>query len=140
MFAIAVFAPLVGSLVALLLGRQIGDRAAQLVTIACMLLASACGVSAFIDLIYNGAPPGVISLGTWVDAGTFHVDWALRYDALAAVMVAMVTCVATLIHIYSAGYMAHDNTIWKFFSYLSLFTFAMLMLVTADNLLQLFFG
>ncbi len=140
MFAIAVFAPLVGSLVALLLGRQIGDRAAQIVTIACMILASVCGVSAFIDLVYNGVPPGVISLGTWVEAGTFRVDWALRYDALAAVMVAMVTCVATLIHIYSAGYMAHDNTIWKFFSYLSLFTFAMLMLVTADNLLQLFFG
>ena len=140
MFAIAVFAPLVGSLIALLLGRQIGDRAAQIVTIACMILASVCGVSAFIDLIYNGVPAGVISLGTWVDAGTFHVEWALRYDPLAAVMVAMVTCVATLIHIYSAGYMSHDNTIWKFFSYLSLFTFAMLMLVTADNLLQLFFG
>jgi NADH-quinone oxidoreductase subunit L len=140
MFAIAVFAPLVGSLIALLLGRHIGDRAVQIVTIACMILASVCGVSAFIDLVYNGVPAGVMSLGTWIEAGTFHVEWALRDDPLAAVMVAMVTCVATLIHIYSVGYMAHDNTIWKFFSYLNLFTFAMLMLVTADNLLQLFFG
>ena len=140
LYALAVFAPLVGSLIALLFGRQIGDRAAQTVTIAGMVLASICGVSSFVDLIYSGVPAGVISLGTWVEAGSFHVEWALRYDALSAVMVAMVTCVATLIHIYSAGYMAHDNTIWKFFSYLSLFTFAMLMLVTADNLLQLFFG
>ena len=140
LFAVAVFAPLFGALIALLFGRQIGDRAAQMVSIICMILASLCGVSAFIDLVYNGVPAGVIGLGTWVEAGSFHVEWALRYDALAAVMVAMVTCVATLIHIYSAGYMAHDATVWKFFSYLSLFTFAMLMLVTADNLLQLFFG
>jgi len=138
--AIAVLAPLFGASVALLLGRHIGDRAAQAVTIGCMLLASACGVTAFIDLIYGGAAPGVVSLGTWINVGTLHVDWALRYDALSVSMVAMVTCVATLIHIYSVGYMSEDATIWRFFSYLSLFTFAMLMLVTADNLLQLFFG
>src|SRR4029077_10359319 len=70
----------------------------------------------------------------------FQVAWALRYDTLSAVMVAMVTCVATLIHIYSVGYMSHDSTTWRFFSYLSLFSFAMLMLVTAHNLVQLFFG
>jgi len=140
LFAVAVFAPLFGSAVAGLFGRAIGDRAAQAVTILCMLLASACGVAAFVQLVYLGGSPGVISLGTWVEAGSFHVGWALRYDALSAVMVAMVTCVATLIHIYSVGYMSYDATIWRFFSYLSLFSFAMLMLVTADNLLQLFFG
>ena len=140
LFAVAVFAPLLGSVVALLLGRQIGDRAAQAVTILCMVLASACGVASFVALVYGGGSAGVISLGTWIEAGSFHVDWALRYDTLSAVMVAMVTCVATLIHIYSVGYMSHDRAIWRFFSYLSLFTFAMLMLVTADNLLQLFFG
>jgi NADH-quinone oxidoreductase subunit L len=140
LYAVAVFAPLLGSLVAGLFGKAIGDRAAQAVTILCMLLASVCGVSAFISLIYGGASPGVISVGDWIEAGTFHVSWALRYDPLAAVMVAMVTCVATLIHIYSVGYMSHDKTIWKFFSYLSLFSFAMLMLVSADNLAQLYFG
>jgi NADH-quinone oxidoreductase subunit L len=140
LFAIAVLAPLFGSTVALLLGRQIGDRASQAITIACMLLASVCGVTAFVDLIYGGAPAGVVSLGSWINAGSFHTDWALRYDALSASMVAMVTCVATLIHIYSVGYMSEDKAIWRFFAYLSLFTFAMLMLVTADNLLQLFFG
>jgi NADH-quinone oxidoreductase subunit L len=140
LFAVAVFAPLLGSIVAGLFGRAIGDRAAQAVTILCMILASICGVSAFTALVYGGAPGGTVLLADWLDAGTFHVSWALRHDALAAVMVAMVTCVATLIHIYSVGYMSHERTTWRFFSYLSLFTFAMLMLVTSDNLLQLFFG
>ena len=72
-------------------GKAIGDRAAQAVTIFCMLLASVCGVTAFIELVYRGGAPGVISLGTWVRSGSFQADWALRYDTLAAVMVAMVT-------------------------------------------------
>ena len=140
LFAVAVLAPLLGSVITLLLGRAIGDRASQAVTIACMALASVCGVISFVSLVYGGGHPGVVSLGSWINAGDFHTDWALRYDTLSAVMVAMVTCVATLIHIYSVGYMSHDRSIWRFFSYLSLFTYAMLMLVTADNLLQLFFG
>ena len=140
LFAVAVFAPLLGCLVAGLFGRAIGDRAAQAVTICCMLLASVCGVWAFVLLVYGGGTAGTVSLGTWIDVGDFQAAWALRYDALSAVMVAMVTCVATLIHVYSVGYMGHEHPNWRFFSYLSLFTFAMLMLVTADNLLQLFFG
>jgi NADH-quinone oxidoreductase subunit L len=140
LYTVAVFAPLLGSLVAGLLGRMIGDRAAQAVTIICMVLASVCGVASFYDLVYGGSSAGAVHLGNWVQSGDFEVSWSLRYDTLSAVMVAMVTCVATLIHIYSVGYMSHDNSIPRFFSYLSLFTFAMLMLVTADNLLQLFFG
>ncbi len=140
LYTVAVFAPLFGALAAGLGGRLIGDRAAQAVTILCMLLASVCGVAAFYDLVYGGVAPGAVHLGSWVQSGDFDVSWTLRYDTLAAVMVAMVTCVATLIHIYSVGYMSHDASIPRFFSYLSLFTFAMLMLVTADNLLQLFFG
>ncbi len=140
LYAVAVFAPLAGSLVAGLLGRQIGDRASQAVTIACMVVAAVCGVTSFVPVLTGTALPGVVSLGTWIDVAGFRVDWALRYDTLSAVMVAMVTFVATLIHIYSVGYMSHDATIPRFFSYLSLFTFAMLMLVTADNLVQLFFG
>jgi NADH-quinone oxidoreductase subunit L len=142
LYVVAVFAPLFGSAIAGLFGKAIGDRAAQAITILCMIVASICGVAAFVQLVYQGAPTGVISLGTWVEAGSFKAIWALRYDTLSAVMVAMVTTVATLIHIYSVGYMVHDenHTIWRFFSYLSLFSFAMLMLVTADNLLQLFFG
>ena len=83
----------------------------------------------------------MLDLGTWIEAGRFHVAWALRYDTLSAAMVAMVSFVSMLIHVYSIGYMGHDaRPRYRFFAYLSLFTFAMLMLVTADNLAQLFFG
>ena len=140
-YGIAVLAPLAGALIAGLLGRVIGDRASQAVSILCMVLATICGALAFFPLAMETAQPGVLLLGTGVDVGWFHVTWSLRYDTLAAAMVAMVTFVATLIHIYSVGYMGHDPYLrCRFFSYLSLFTFAMLMLVTADNLLQLFFG
>ena len=91
LYAVAVFAPLFGSIVAGLFGKAIGDRAAMAVSVLCMILASICGVTAFITLVYEGAPTGVVSLGTWVEAGQFHASWALRYDALSAVMVAMVT-------------------------------------------------
>ena len=140
-YAVAVFAPLLGALVAGLLGRSIGDRAATAVSILCMLVAAALGPIACFQLVSGQTDPGVVSLGTWIEAGHFHVDWALRYDTLSAVMVAMVTFVSMLIHVYSIGYMAHDAyPRYRFFAYLSLFTFSMLMLVTADNLLQLFFG
>ncbi len=140
LYAVAVFAPLLGSLVAGLLGRQIGDRASEAVTILCMVIAACCGVASFIPFLDHSAEPGVLSLGTWMSVDGFDVEWSLRYDTLSAMMVAMVTFIATLIHIYSVGYMSHDATIPRFFSYLSLFTFAMLMLVTADSLVQLFFG
>ena len=139
-YAVAVFAPLVGSLIAGF-GRGLGDRVAQGVTIICMLVASVCGVISWYQHIYGGIGNGVVPIADWMDVGLFHVTWALHYDTLSVSMVAMVTCVATLIHIYSVGYMAHEHdTTSRFFSYLSLFTFAMLMLVTADNLVQLFFG
>ena len=140
LYAVAVFAPLLGSLVAGLLGRQIGDRPSQAITILCMIIAAICGTLSFLPVLHGTAVPGQLSLGTWFDVEGFHAEWTLRYDTLSAIMVAMVTFIATLIHIYSVGYMSHDATIPRFFSYLSLFTFAMLMLVTANNLLQLFFG
>jgi NADH-quinone oxidoreductase subunit L len=139
-YAIAILAPLIGSITAGAFGRTLGDRFAYSVTIILMVIASACGVSALFESAYASPPPATVDLGSWFDIGQFHVDWALRRDTLSAVMVAMVTCVATLIHIYSIGYMAHERRAFRFFSYLSLFTFAMLMLVTADNLVQLFFG
>ena len=140
-YAVAVFAPLFGSLIAGFLGRAMGDRAAQGVTIICMLVASVCGVTSWVQHIYGGSGNGVVPIADWMDVGLFHVTWALHYDTLSLTMVAMVTCVATLIHIYSVGYMSHEHyTTSRFFAYLSLFTFAMLILVTADNLVQLFFG
>ena len=140
LYAVAVFTPLLGSIVAGLFGRQIGDRAAQAVTVLGMVIAACAGLASFMPFLFDETTPSVVPIGNWIDIGGFHVDWALRYDPLSAMMVAMVTLIATLIHIYSIGYMSHDATIYRFFSYLSLFSFAMLMLVTADNLLQLFFG
>jgi NADH-quinone oxidoreductase subunit L len=136
-YAIAVFAPLVGALISGLLGKAIGDRAAMGASILGMLIAAFCGPYAFFTL----SEPGSLDLGTWIEAGKFHVEWALRYDTLAAAMVAMVSFISMLIHVYSIGYMAHDaRPRYRFFAYLSLFSFSMLMLVTADNLAQLFFG
>ena len=139
-YALAVFAPLAGALVCGLLGRAIGDKAATGASILGMVIAAICGPLAFFQLT-GGADPGVLDLGSWMEAGRFHVAWALRYDTLSAVMVAMVTFVSMLIHVYSIGYMGHEaRPTYRFFAYLSLFSFAMLMLVTADNLTQLFFG
>jgi NADH-quinone oxidoreductase subunit L len=135
----AVFSPLVGAIIAGFFGRALGDRGAQLVTIGFMSLATLCGVTLFFDVAFGGNARTVV-LGTWIDSGSFEASWALRFDTLSAVMVGMVTFIATLIHIYSVGYMSHDRTVPRFMAYLSLFTFAMLMLVTADNLIQLFFG
>jgi NADH-quinone oxidoreductase subunit L len=140
-FSIAVFAPLIGALIAGLPGRYMGDRAARLVAILFMLLASVCGVTVWVQHVWGGAGNFIVPVATWISAGNFQLNWALQADTLSTTMVAMVTCVATLIHVYSVGYMAHEHsTVSRFFSYLSLFTFAMLMLVTASNLVQLFFG
>ena len=140
-YFVAVFAPLLGAIVSGLFGRAIGDRAAQAMSILVMVVAAICGVASFFAVGFSDQPAGVVDLGAWIESGTFRVSWALRSDTLSVVMVGMVTFVSTLIHIYSVGYMAHDEyPRYRFFAYLNLFTFAMLMLVTADNLLQLFFG
>jgi NADH-quinone oxidoreductase subunit L len=139
MFVGAVFFPLLGATIAGFFGRWLGDKASQWVTVACMVLAAICGVTAFFQVALGHAPQ-TVPIVTFLDVGSFEVSWALRYDTLSVVMVGMVTFISTLIHIYSVGYMSHDPTTPRFFAYLSLFTFMMLMLVTADNLVQLFFG
>jgi NADH-quinone oxidoreductase subunit L len=139
-FGIAVFAPLAGALVAGLLGRVIGDKGAMGASVLGMVIAAICGPLAFFQLT-GGADAGTLDLGSWIESGRFHVQWALRYDTLSAAMVAMVSFVSMLIHVYSIGYMGHETRPrYRFFAYLSLFTFAMLMLVTGDNLAQVFFG
>ncbi|WP_426957737.1 NADH-quinone oxidoreductase subunit L [Muricoccus radiodurans] len=139
MFVGAVFFPLLGATLAGFFGRWMGDRLSQWVTVLCMVLAAICGVTAFVQVALHGQPT-TVTLADWLDVGGLTIDWALRYDTLSAVMVGMVTFISTLIHLYSVGYMSHDATPSRFFAYLSLFTFMMLMLVTADNLVQLFFG
>jgi NADH-quinone oxidoreductase subunit L len=139
MYSAIVFLPLLGAIVAGLFGRLMGDRASQWVTTAPLLLAAVLSCIAFGRVIAGGAPVDV-QVMRWIVSGTFESNWTLRFDALATVMCVVVTVVSGMVHVYSWGYMAHDKSIPRFFSYLSLFTFFMLMLVTADNFLQMFFG
>ena len=135
----AIFLPLLGAFIAGFFGRFIGDRGAQLATCTALLVSAALGIALFFQVAIGGHDQ-VVRLFTWIDTGDLQVDWALRFDTLSAVMVAVVTLASSMIHIYSVGYMAHDPGIPRFMSYLSLFTFFMLMLVTADNFVQMFFG
>ncbi len=135
----AVFLPLIGAIIAGFFGRWIGDRGAQLVTCLALVVAAIFGVVLFVEVAVHGQSR-VVDLFNWMDTGDLQIEWALRFDSLSAVMVAVVTVVSAMVHIYSVGYMAHDHSIPRFMSYLSIFTFFMLMLVTADNFVQLFFG
>jgi NADH-quinone oxidoreductase subunit L len=136
---LAVFAPLFGFLIAALFGRQIGDKGAQFVTCAGMVAAAFASVTLFYDVVLEGDVRHLM-LAEWIRAGDFAVNWSLRIDQLAVAMMCVINIVSACVHVYSVGYMSHDECQARFMSYLSLFTFAMLMLVTSDNLLQLFFG
>jgi NADH-quinone oxidoreductase subunit L len=139
MYHVIVFGPLVGALIAGLFGRYIGARMAQLVTTGLLFLSAALSVLAF-GQVALGHVPTHVSVLHWINVGGFNADWAFKVDTLTAVMLVVVTGVSSLVHLYSVGYMSHDPHKQRFMAYLSLFTFAMLMLVTADNLVQLFFG
>ena len=139
MYSAIVFLPLIGFLIAGIFGRWIGVRGAQLVTSGLLVVSAVLSVVALISVGLQGETERVQVL-TWIDSGSFEADWRLRIDTLTAVMLVVVTSVSALVHIYSIGYMSHDPHQPRFFAYLSLFTFAMLMLVTADNFVQLFFG
>ncbi len=139
MYAAIVFLPLLGALIAGFGNRRLGDRSAQIVTCGAMLISAALSIIAFWEVAIQGQSR-TVELFTWIDSGSFEANWSLRWDTLTAVMVLVVTVVSSMVHVYSVGYMSHDNAIPRFMAYLSFFTFAMLMLVTADNLIQLFFG
>ncbi|MSO92172.1 MAG: NADH-quinone oxidoreductase subunit L [Rhodospirillales bacterium] len=148
MFATCVFLPLVGAIIAgaFAFARPADehqhhriDQAAQWVTCGAMLLSALLAIVIFIDVVI-GQNPGTTRLFTWFDSGSLEVAWELKFDSLTGVMVLVVTTVSAMIHIYSVGYMHHDPGIPRFMAYLSVFTFFMLMLVTAGNLVQLFFG
>ena len=144
METILLFAPHIGALIAGFGWRIIGETGAQIVATGMLFLS--CLLSWVIFLTFDGTTY-THSLFTWIESGTLFTDWAIRIDRLTAIMLIVITSVSALVHLYSFGYMAHDENFKegesyrpRFFAYLSFFTFAMLMLVTADNLLQLFFG
>ncbi len=139
MDAAIVFLPLIGAAVAGLFGRVVGDRGAQAVTCAGLLASLVLASVVFVDVGLQGHTR-TTEIFTWFLSGGFEAHWALRVDQLTAVMLVVVTGVSAMVHIYSIGYMHGDPSIPRFMSYLSLFTFCMLMLVTADNFMQLFFG
>ncbi len=137
---IIVFAPLAAALIAGLGNRMIGNVAAKSVTTAGLFLAAGLSWPIFLGFLSGTATAEVVPVLKWVQSGTLTFDWALRVDTMTAIMLVVINSVSALVHLYSWGYMEEDPDQPRFFAYLSLFTFAMLMLVTADNLVQMFFG
>ena len=153
-FLLIVFLPLIGALISGVFGTKLlrgtqepsghqghhhGPAWPQFLPTALLLISAALSWIAFFDVAVNEHSYKVEVL-TWVRSGGLAADWVLRIDTLTAVMLVVVTTVSSLVHVYSIGYMSHDDNQPRFFGYLSFFTFAMLMLVTSDNLLQMFFG
>lgn len=145
-----VFLPLIGALIAGLLGRQIGHRPSEFITTGLLLIAAVLSWYVFIPVAFGDGLVGAVGDGhaavlkvevmRWIQVGDMDLRWTLRVDTLTAIMLVVVNTVSALVHLYSIGYMHEDPHRSRFFAYLSLFTFAMLMLVTADNFLQMFFG
>jgi NADH-quinone oxidoreductase subunit L len=141
---IILFAPLIGAVISGFGWRIIGDKGAQWVSTSLLFLA--CALSWIVFIGHDGTLQQIHILD-WIRSGTLDASWSIRLDRLTAIMLIVITTVSALVHLYSMGYMANDHNFKesdtyrpRFFAYLSLFTFAMLMLVTADNLVQMFFG
>lgn len=134
-----VFLPLLGALIAGLFGRNLGEHGAEYVTTVLLVVSALLSGFAFYDVAVLGNAKTIV-IANFLSSGDLTVDWALKIDTLTAVMLVVVTGVSALVHVYSIGYMHEDEGRPRFFAYLSLFTFAMLMLVTADNFVQMFFG
>ncbi len=144
MATIILFAPLIGALICGFGWRVIGEAAAQWTATGLLFLA--CLLSWIVFLTFDGDMQQILIM-RWIESGSLTTDWAIRLDRLTSIMLIVITTVSALVHLYSFGYMAHDENFRegesyrpRFFAYLSFFTFAMLMLVTADNLVQMFFG
>ncbi len=144
MESIILFAPLVGALICGFGWKLIGEKAGQWITTGLLFLAAA--LSWIVFLSFDGVTEHIQIL-RWIESGSLSTDWGIRLDRLTTIMLIVITTVSSLVHLYSFGYMAHDENFKdnepyraRFFAYLSFFTFAMLMLVTADNLVQMFFG
>src|SRR6185312_13234690 len=137
---ILVFAPLVGAIIAGLFGRRIGNTASMAVTTGLLFLACALSWTVFSQWTWGGLEPFTLTYLPFIHVGRFVSDWSFRLDGLSAVMLVVVTSVSSLVHLYSWGYMAEDDSKPRFFAYLSLFTFAMLALISAADFMQLFFG
>jgi proton-translocating NADH-quinone oxidoreductase chain L len=139
MYLLIVLLPLLGSIAAGFFGRFLGFRGAAIITISCVLASSFLSCIAFYEVALSGSPC-YLKLAPWFFSEMFDASWGFYFDSLTVVMLIVVTFVSTLVHIYSVSYMSGDPHIPRFMCYLSIFTFFMLMLVTADNFIQMFFG
>ncbi len=138
-YSLIVFLPLIGSLIVGVFFNKITNKGAQLITSSCVCLAALLAIIGFVNVALHDNALSVFVLD-WITSGELNAPWKLRFDTLSIVMLCVVTIVSSMVHIYSIGYMHHDPSIPRFMAYLSLFTFFMNMLVTSDNLIQLFFG
>ncbi|MDA9596373.1 NADH-quinone oxidoreductase subunit L [Candidatus Pelagibacter sp.] len=133
------FLPLIASIISGFFGKYIGDRNSEYVTSGLVSISALLSISVLYQVIVNQYEENIV-IATWINSGSLDVNWSMLIDPLSAIMLVVVTSVSSLVHIYSIGYMSHDPHKPRFMAYLSLFTFAMLMLVTSDNFIQLFFG
>ena len=131
--------PLLASIISGFFGKLIGDRNSEIITSLLVTISAILSAFVLYEVIFNQYQNN-IKIATWMNSGSLEVNWSMKIDSLSAIMLVVVTSVSSLVHIYSIGYMSHDPHKPRFMAYLSLFTFAMLMLVTADNFIQLFFG
>ena len=131
--------PLIASIISGFFGKFIGDRNSEIITSLLVTIAAILSAFVLYEVIFNDYQDNIV-IATWINSGTLDVNWSMKIDSLSAIMLVVVTSVSSLVHIYSIGYMSHDPHKPRFMAYLSLFTFAMLMLVTSDNFIQLFFG
>ena len=139
MYLAIIVLPILGSIVSGFFGRKVGVSGAQLITCLCVITTTVLAIIGFFEVGLNNTPLS-ISLFKWVDSESLNVLWGFNFDSLTACMLIPVLIVSSLVHIYSIGYMSHDPHNQRFFSYLSLFTFMMIVLVTANNFLLMFVG
>lgn len=139
MIGFIVFLPLLAAVLVGLFTSKIGNVAAQVITSGALIISAVLSGIVFYHVYTSGAPVE-LAVGRWLDVGAFKVNWVLRADSITSVMLVVVTWVSALVHVYSCGYMSHDEHVPRFMAYLSLFTFFMLMLVTSNNFVQLFLG
>lgn len=139
MYLSIIILPLLGSIVAGFFGRKVGVRGAQIITVSCVIATTILALLAWVEVGFNNIPV-TINLFRWIDSEWFNITWGFQFDALTVTMLIPVLIISSLVHIYSIGYMSADPHQQRFFSYLSLFTFMMIVLVTGNNYLLMFVG
>lgn len=139
MYLIFLFLPLISSIFAGLFGRILGSNGSKYITVSCIFVSFILSLLLIYEVVFMNSVT-YIKLSVWINSELFNIDWGFLFDSLTVVMCGVVTFISFIVHLYSTEYMSHDPHLPRFMSYLSLFTFGMLILVTADNYVQLFVG